>query len=169
MTRNTAEQRFDEKKAELERRKGVDYIANAHDAINELIAWPVPGDQVVDTIGRVRVLEIKLAEYRRGLETETVSGDVGEQYRVTESRSARRTYNTDGLLAAFGGADEGLRKLMDCDAVRLTWRWSELQTAAQHYDVTLAIAKHEIEDGDPDTHVGEVWSIKTRVVAKEVE
>ena len=85
---------------------------------------------------------------------------------------------TGVILAAFAGCleaegfdvydpDEALRYLIEEDAVRLTFRWTELGTAARALDVTLAVAKHEIEDGDPKALVGEVWSSRTSVVPKE--
>jgi len=122
----------------------------------------VPGDEMVDTIGRLKALEGRLARYRKDLESEVVAGDTGDEFKVTGSRSATRSYNTNGLLAAFADSG-GLAALLAEDAVRLTWRWSELQTASQRHDVTMAIAKHEIEDGDPKALIGEVWEDKTAV------
>jgi len=135
---------------------------------------PVPGDEMVDTIGRVKALEGRLARFRKDLESEVVAGDTGDEFTVTEARSAKRTYNTNGILAAFASANNGrwapevaLNVLMQDDAVRLTWRWSQLQAAAQRHNVTMAVAKHEIEDGDPHALIGEVWSSRTSVVPKE--
>jgi len=130
----------------------------------------VPGDEMVDTIGRVKALEGRLAAFRKDLESEVVAGDTGDEFVVTESRSAKRSYNTNGIFAAFARTStptEILQALLAEDAVRLTWRWTQLQAAAQRHDVMLAVAKHEIEDGDPDALVGEVWSSRTSVVPKE--
>lgn len=166
MTRSTAEQRFDELTA--------DPVAELRQAVRHVTQHPVTDDTIVDMIGAVRAVEVRLAEYRKGLESEVTSGQVGEAYQVTESRLAKRSYNTNGILAAFfpvTGVNPAasLEVLMAADAVRLSWRWAQLQAAAQLYDVTLAVAKHEIEDGDPDALVGEVWSTSTRVIPKEAE
>jgi len=146
------------------------FINDVESAFGALKNHAVPGDEMVDTIGRLKALEGRLARYRKDLESEVVAGDTGEEFVVTEARSAKRTYNTNGILSAFLTDQEGfdsLRMLMQADAVRLTWRWSQLQTAAQRHDVTLAVAKHEIEDGDPDALVGEVWTSRTGVVPIE--
>ena len=145
-------------------------IADVQASFGALKNHAVPGDEMVDTIGRLKSLEGRLSRYRKDLESEVVAGDRGEEFVVTEARSAKRTYNTNGILAAFLTDSEGfdsLRMLMQADAVRLTWRWSQLQTAAQRHDVTLAVAKHEIEDGDPDALIGEVWTSRTGVVPIE--
>jgi len=150
-----------------------DFIDDIHAAFGALKNHAVPGDEMVDTIGRVKALEGRLAAFRKDLESEVVAGDTGDEFTVTEARSAKRTYNTNGILAAFAGPPDGtpqydpLRILMDFDAVRLTWRWTELQRASLGMDVTLAVAKHEIEDGDPEALIGEVWSSRTSVVPKE--
>ena len=145
------------------------FVNDVEAAFGALKNHAVPGDEMVDTIGRLKALEGRLSRYRKDLESEVVAGDTGDEFVVTESRSAKRTYNTNGILAAFGRSDHALalRALMEVDAVRLTWRWSQLQTAAQRHDVTLAVAKHEIEDGDPDALVGEVWTSRTGVVPIE--
>ena len=154
-------------------------LDDVHAAFGALKNHAVPGDEMVDTIGRLKALEGRLSRYRKDLESEVVAGDSGEEFVVTEARSAKRTYNTDGILAAFmrslddrveghpSSRTKSLRLLMQEDAVRLTWRWSQLQTAAQRHDVTLAVAKHEIEDGDPGALVGEVWTSRTSTVPIE--
>lgn len=142
-------------------------------AAGALRAQPVSDEQIVDVIGHTRALERRLAEWRRGLESEVTSGDKGTEFEVQESRSAKRSYNTNGILAAFTQGmhrpEEALYELIAEDALRLTWRWTQLQAAAQRHDVTLAVAKHEIEDGDPDAVIGEVWTSKTTIVPLEVE
>ena len=147
-----------------------DFIDAVEAAFGALKNHAVPGDEMVDTIGRLKALEGRLSRYRKDLESEVIAGDTGDEFVVTEARSAKRSYNTNGILSAFAEAPTGhsaLQLLLAEDAVRMTWRWSQLQTAAQRHDVTLAVAKHEIEDGDPDALVGEVWTSRTGVVPIE--
>ena len=139
-------------------------VTRLQEAVSDLSEWPIPEDDSVDTVGLLRAAEVKLAELRRRLVAEMDGTETGELYRAVETRSAKRSYNTNGLLAAFDG---GLRDLMASDAVRLQWRWSQLQQVAEAYDVTLSIAKHEIEDGDPDALVGEVWTRRVDVKGLE--
>jgi len=149
-------------------------IEGMRKTLGSLKLCPLSEGELVDVAGEVKALVAALTEYRKGLEAEMPSKAVGRGYRATESRSAKRSYNINGILGAFGrvvydgaGYDDPLRLLMAEDAVRLTWRWTQLQAAAEQHDVTLSIAKHEIEDGDPDALVGEVWSSRTSVVPKE--
>ncbi len=148
-------------------------IEGMRKTLRALKLCPVTEDELVDVAGEVKALVAALTEYRMGLEAEMPPKAVGEGYRATESRTAKRSYNTNGILAAFEGGfgirpDGALRTLIEADAVRLTWRWTELKAAAQKFDVTLAIAQHEIEDGDPDALIGEVWSTKVGTEAVEV-
>ena len=146
-------------------------------AAGDLIQSPIPDDELVDVAGEVAKVTRDLTEFVRNLKSEMAPAAVGKSYQATESRSAKRSYNTQGLLAKFvasyGDAyDEtttvftALQVLMDLDVVRLTWRWTELQNAAIEFDVPLTIVRHEIEDGDPDADVGEVWSSSTSVGGK---
>ena len=139
-------------------------------AVDDLSEWPIPETDSVDTVGLLRYQETRLAALRRRLVAEMDGTEQGELYKAVESRSAKRSYNTNGLLAAFGEgiADMfGLHKLIDSGAVRLQWQWTGLNRLAEEYDVTIPVAKHEIEDGDPDALVGEVWS--RRVDVKGIE
>jgi hypothetical protein len=140
------------------------------EAAADLGEWPIPEEDSVDTVGLIRHVEKELAELRRRLVAEMDGTETGDHYQAYESRSAKRSYNTDGLLAAFGEgiADMyGLHKLIDAGAVRLQWQWTGLNRLADDYDVDLVIAKHEIADGDPDALVGEVWTRRVDVKAKE--
>jgi hypothetical protein len=126
------------------------------EAAADLGEWPIPEEDSVDTVGLIRHVEKELAELRRRLVAEMDGTETGDHYQAYESRSAKRSYNTDGLLAAFGEgiADMyGLHKLIDAGAVRLQWQWTGLNRLADDYDVDLVIAKHEIADGDPDALV----------------
>jgi hypothetical protein len=141
------------------------------DAAADLSDWPIPEIDSVDTVGAIKEVERQLVGLRRRLVAEMDGTETGDTYQAVESRSAKRSYNTDGLLAAFGEgiADMyGLHKLIDAGAVRLTWQWTGLNRLADEYDVTLRVAKHEIADGDPDALIGEVWTRRVDVKPKEV-
>ena len=148
-------------------------------AASDLTRSPIPEAESVDVIGDVAAIIRDLQAFVRGLKAELAPAATGRSYKATESRSAARSYNTQGLLAATADAmDDGrhsgqaaslfdaLRALMDADAVRLTWRWTELQQAAIDLDIPITIVRHEIEDGDPVAHVGEVWTTTTTVGGK---
>lgn len=120
--------------------------------------------EVADIIADLAAAERDLATFRRALLAE-LSGPVdGKAHRIVESRQAKRSYNTSGLLSAFGGYS-ALPTLVAQDVVRIEWQWTKLQRAAQQFDVTLIVAQHEIDDGD-EALVGEVWSSRYTVEAK---
>jgi hypothetical protein len=128
---------------------------------------PVTDDALVDTVGTIRAIETRLAAVRKSLTAEITGPQDGSDYRAVTNRKAVRSYNTNGILIAFSDArtDDPLRLLMEADAVRLQWRWTQLKNACHRYDVPLDIAFHEIEDGDPDAMVGEIWTDDLRVEA----
>ena len=146
-------------------------IGRLTEAVDDLGEWPIPEQDSVDVVGEVRAAEKRLAELRRRLVSEMDGTETGIHYQAYESRSAKRSYNTNGLLAAFAdyGHGDPLRLLLHGNAVELKWRWTQLQSVADVWDVTLPIAKHEIADGDPDALIGEVWSRRVDVKAKETQ
>ena len=146
-------------------------VTRLQEAVSDLSEWPIPEDDSVDTVGLLRAAEVKLAELRRRLVAEMDGTETGEMYRAVETRRAKRSYNTNGILAAFthalGSGRDALAELYADGAVRLQWQWTKLQAAADEYDVTWSVAKHEIEDGDPDALVGEVWTRRVDVKGLE--
>lgn len=148
-------------------------------AATRLIGYPIPEDEAVDVVGEVAAIIRDLQDFNKMLKSEMAPEATGRGYVATTSRSAERSYNTQGILAATAkalsgdtreaGPFEALRTLIDADAVRLTWRWTELQAAAIEYDIPMTIVRHEIEDGDPDAMVGEVWTEATSVGAKHAD
>lgn len=125
---------------------------------------PPADDQLPDVVADLQAAERTLADVRRMLMSEVAGPTQGQHFRIVSSRSAKRSYNTDGLLAAFGGLS-ALPDLVAADAVRLQWRWSELRRKAEVEDVTLIVASHEIGDGD-EALIGENWTTELRVEAK---
>jgi hypothetical protein len=130
--------------------------------VRRLETIPVTDDQLVDTIGTIRAIETRLAAVRKSLTAEITGPQDGSDYRAVTNRKAVRSYNTNGILAAFGG---DLQRLLRADAVRLQWRWTQLERACNVGDVPLTKVFHEIDDGDPDAMVGEVWTDDIRVEA----
>lgn len=132
----------------------------------ELALVPYPSDEeAADWVGRINAVVTKLNGLKRGLLSEMPGPVVGSQYRITEDRAARRTYNSAAILHSFGEAGWGLTDLLRRDAVRLTWRWTELDRAFAEAKVEMLKAYRELEEtGDVEgPHVGEVWEIKQGV------
>lgn len=151
-------------------------IERIKDATNDLRSVVIPDDHLVDVVGDTETVYRALGAVLRDLKAELDAGAVGERWESTKTRSATRTYNTNGLLSAFAQAFPGaqtpagaLQRLVEHNVVTLGWRWTELQKAADRYDVTLPVAKHEIGDGDPSVLVGEVWRSRVQVRAVEPE
>jgi hypothetical protein len=139
-------------------------------AVSVVVSAVVPGAMLVDTVGELDRIITRLKDHRASLMSEVAPGDIGAAYWAAESRSATRSYNTDLLLLDVmrrlpAGADlsHAVGYLREADALRLSWRWTELQRVARDLDLTLSIAKHQIEGGDPAAHVGEVWGSTVRV------
>lgn len=128
----------------------------------------LPGlGEEADWLGKLDEI-IRLLRDHRANVIEELDGPVsGSQYRVVEGRSASRSYNTAAILHAFNYADWSLQDLMAVDAVRLSWRWSELRKAYQMAALPLTVAGREVEDdGDIEAPaIGEVWSSSYRVEA----
>ena len=137
--------------------------------IDALEEDPIPEAELVDAVGAIDYLIKQLRTIRNGLLAETPPKAKGLNYRAVESRKATRTYNTQGLLAKMmerldTDAAGAVRYLMEHDAVRLTWRWTELKDVSHRVGLTMVVAPREIEDGDPEALVGETWSTSTRVL-----
>jgi len=135
-------------------------------SVTDTIRSDMPAEsEVADVIADLQTAERTLAECRRMLMSELTGPVAGRRYQIVESRQAIRFYNTSGLLAAFGGYD-ALPELVADDVVRVGWQWTKLRDAAYKADVTLSVAQHEIDDGDPDALVGEVWQSRYTVEPK---
>lgn len=124
-----------------------------------------PSEGDADWLGRLDKVIRNLTELKRAVMAELAGPVRGSEYQVTEGRSASRSYNTAAILSAFGARGYELRDLLAVDAVRLSWRWSELKKAAAMANVDLHIAHHEIDDqGEIDGPlVGEVWRSQYRI------
>ena len=145
-------------------------VAPVADAAITLNGQPVPDPDLLDVIGDTEVVIRMLRDFVGMLKSELPDKAATPRYREAGGRSAARSYNTDRILAKVasdvgGTIAEVLRYLRDKDALRLTWRWTELKGVYETLDLPMTIVRHEIEDGDPDADVGEVWTTATKVEA----
>ncbi len=132
--------------------------------IEELVRQLQPTDDP-DELGRIDKIIRDLTLIRKTSLAELEGPVSGSAYRVTEQRKAKRSYNAAAIFASFHDAGWGLQELMDADAVRITWQWTNLKAAAYSADVEMRIAGHEVEDeGEIDAaQVGEVWSSSYKI------
>lgn len=133
-------------------------------AAAKTLALPLEGEEA-DWLGRLSKIIRDLNGLKRAVLDELAGPATGVDYQITESRSAKRSYNTAGLLAVFADQGWDLHDLRRVDAVRLSWRWSELNRAIHQAGVTVTIAPHEVEDeGEVDgAQIGEVWTSRYQV------
>lgn len=133
--------------------------------------------EMVDVLGTVNSVERHVGDQRRRAAAELEPGIEGDFWEFGQGRIAKRSYNTTSLLNKFIRArDESLLGviiwLIDNDILRVSWQWKKLQAAVNRYDISLSIAKHEIQDGDVKHDIGEVWgwgSPKYESTALELE
>lgn len=124
----------------------------------------LPEDDVADWLGRVDAVIRKLSGLKRTTMAELDRPVSGSAYRVTESNSAKRSYNSARIITAFAEKGWTVPDLVNQDAVRLSWHWTGLKQAVRIADVDLHVAQHEVEDGDLDAPmVGEVWKSKYQI------
>ena len=121
--------------------------------------------QIIDEVGELGALIKKLTAIKRALMSELPGPVRGDKYQLTEINEAKRTYNSAVILKSFAENEWTLQDLIRADAVRLTWRWSQLNRAVRDARVMVTIAQREIDDdGDLDgPMVGEVWKTKQEV------
>ncbi len=164
------------------------------------LAKLTPSDSgIADACGLTREIEVLLGETRRSWEniaaTEmepVVDHDksnrvnpydrgapvaVGTQYELVPTYKTDRSYNSPAILAGLAGDDEGrtilqsLLLAMDADALRLTWRYTQLKRLLSDHQVPLRIEYREINDdaGTDGAMIGEntYQSGMKRVAIKE--
>ncbi|KKL26383.1 hypothetical protein LCGC14_2395800, partial [marine sediment metagenome] len=98
---------------------------------------------------------------------------VGKQYELVPTYKTDRSYNSPAILAGLAGEGtilQALRMAMDVDAVRLTWRFTQLKRLLSDQQVPLRIEYQEINDdaGTDGAMIGEntYQSGMKRVAAK---
>ena len=126
---------------------------------------PPSDEDTPDVIADLHHAEKTLANLRRSLLSELPGPVAGQHFRIVEKRTASRSYNDSGIIAAAGGLD-ALPALVASDVARLTWQWGKLRTWFQKHDLPLVVVGHEIGDGDTGGLVGELWTAKLDYEAK---
>lgn len=126
------------------------------------------GGEAADLLGRVRQVEVRLADYRRAVLAEETDAE-GEHYAIAVEQKGVRSYNDASILGTVMAAGHDLRDLIAAGAVKLTWKWTALEHFFRKEDLELRIVGHEIEnDGDVEApHVGSYWKPYTRIVPRE--
>ena len=123
------------------------------------------GDEdVVDLLGTVKKIEQQLGKWRRGLEAETPSETTGTKTNIHIPRSAKRSYNTSGLMAVMANwlQLDGTALIGELVARRIInpigWRWTETEAAFTTAGIPMRKVGHEVDDGDMEYDIGEVWT-----------
>ncbi len=141
-----------------------------HDAITDLIERPVSDAEAIDVIGEVRHAEQRLAEYRRGLMSETPPGD-GERYALVEANSSVPSFNEHAIFSSvmdrFAMDDIGdvIRFLYEQRVIELKWTRTKLESWMRLHDISIHIAQHEVGPGDAE-HIGLVWKQSLRLTER---
>lgn len=114
--------------------------------------------EAIDLLGDVRDVEKHLASLRHTAQAEFQSGQSGGRWMMTIPEPREKSYNTPRLINKFAKAwgatiFDTLIQLIKDDVVRLEWGYKKLLAHAERYDITLAMAQHEIVEGD-DADIG---------------
>ena len=148
-------------------RHAVDRLKESARTVTTIL---VTDDDLPDVIGEVQSVERRLAEFRRGLLAEAGPSE-GDEWVITEARSAARTFNPSAILTDVVERTEmgplaAIHLLINKRACELKWRWTDLKRVLGELGITLRTHPGEVEDGD-DAHVGEVWKSTLTVQHKD--
>lgn len=151
-----------------------DELKAAEDAVNALKRAVVTDEQIPDTAGVTRGLEMRLAEFRRALVSEASDHAEGEYYRIEDVNKGMRSYSVWNIVKDYAEATgqsmiEALAELHGEDVIRMTVHWSNLQMAANRARMDLKIHQGEISPDDADHHVGVYYKTDRRVVGIPME
>lgn len=145
-------------------KRDYNWVAGVPAKVKELSLKADGDEELVDLIGYVRSAEIGLKSVRDGAAIELPANSKGKQWVMKQGRICTRSYNTSHLLLLFhnamrsrGSLTRTLRTLLDLGVIKITWQYTKLMEVADQYNITLRVAKHEIQDGDPDADIGELW------------
>ena len=138
----------------------TDLLAALEAAATALLASAVPEAEYADVAGRVRAVEVKLGDWRRGLENqavgltassdpETQRSSEGQQFRLQPTVVIERTYNTPGILAGVSDATgmsitDVIRSAIDAGAVRLEWSYRAMVRWVKHCGATLTTKSGQV-------------------------
>ena len=130
------------------------------------VRWAIehaPDDRLIDVLATINSTATQINVEKRRAASEVQDGDHGDTWKVEQGRKGMRSFNTAGLLATIGkrmrhtSTWTTLKMLMDTGVVKIEWSWSKLETFMKATNVELRMARHEIEEGDPDYDYGEFY------------
>jgi hypothetical protein len=122
-----------------------------------------PEDRIVDVLGTINHVATAINVEKRRAASEMQTGDHGKTWKVEQSRRGMRSYNTSGIIGSIGeqfGHDsrwETIRMLLFDKVITIEWSWTNLEKLMKLHNLDLRVARHEIEDDDPDFDYGEFW------------
>jgi hypothetical protein len=138
----------------------IDLVGVLESAASRLVESAVPDSLLADVAGRVRAVEVKLGDWRRGMENQavglTATSDpeeqhvsTGEAFRLVPTVVIVRTYNTPGILAGVADATgrsivEVLRSAIDAGAVKLDWSYRAMVKWVKRSGAMLTTASGEV-------------------------
>lgn len=145
-------------------KRAITLLSKTPDKVQAAYSLTEGDGDVVDLLGTVKKIEQKLGKFRRSLEKETVSDTTGTRSAIHIPRSCKRTYNTQSLMLKmtewFGITGTALigelvaRKIIN----PIGWRWTEVEAALTVAGIPIAKIDREVEDGDMEYDIGEVWT-----------
>ncbi len=167
----------------------VEALQQAAKAVTDAIP---DDDELADAVGLVRQVERKLQDAR--LRWERVAQEMepipdedrsvepkgravpvarGKRYELVPQHKTVRSYNTPAIFTAIQNATDWtswatLRDLMEADALRLTWRWTELNNLLAELRVPLHKGYEEVDD-DSGTEAPMVGEVRVATGMKRVE
>jgi hypothetical protein len=122
-----------------------------------------PENRMVDVLGTINSVATAINIAKRSAASEMHAGDTGETWEVEQGRRGMRSYNTSGMLSTIGNHMQHsqvwttIKMLMDTGVLKLEWSWTNLEKLIKVMNLDLRVARHEIEEGDPDYDMGEYW------------
>ena len=125
---------------------------------------------LVDLVYDLRRLERRIAGTRRDFETELPDQAEGRQARTwMASNGYQYSFNHERIVAdtidATASAFEAFRLLVDTGVMKFSDRITSVEALYLQLDLPLVVVRHEIEDGDPEAHVGKYPKPATRKYA----
>lgn len=129
------------------------------------VKWAIehaPEGRMIDVLATINHVATAINIEKRRAASEVQADDHGETWKVEQGRKGMRSYNTEGIIGLVAetyqiGPFKSMRLLMNRGVLRLSWSWSELDKLIRSENLELRVARHEIEDGDPDYDMGEYW------------
>ncbi len=168
-------------------------LVEALQAAAKAVTDEIPNDdELADACGLVRQVERKLQDAR--LRWERVAAEMepirdeqrivepkgravpvaqGKRFELVPQHKTVRSYNTPAIFTAIQKQTDWtswatLRDLMEADALRLTWRWTELNNLLSELRVPLHKGYEEVDD-DSGSDAPMVGEVKVPTGMKRVE